>query len=772
MMANSPVAALFASLLAGSFALAADDTTPSVLDAGPEVQRKVLLRATTGESGIYRIAGSDLLREGIDLRTVDAGRLNLYFRGEAVPIRVETGETPSFDTDDFVEFHGTWLEGEYTTKDLYSRTRSYFLVSESAAPVRWKPGPSDEPDRKSLQPGDLWARFHFEPDYGGSLFRYEGNPPDLYYAAVLDMNGTDLDREFALPLFDERAPSAVLSTSYYGRSSMTRAPDHHVALDVAGTRISDVRFDGIREAFDSAVVPTALLEDGTLRIRIHIPEDDAADGSAGRQQLDIVLLDWIRLDYPAVGDSAPNDRVELFAPPVGHRTEPGIRRIRIDGFASQEIVAYDAGNGEALPVTIVSSGAGGYSAELTATLNESTHLLIAGADAVHRPVSVHAVDAGDPVAKAADSGLVILTHPDIMAEAERLAAHRNATGIPTTVIDVHALYDWFGHGHKSPDAIRAYLASLHERPDSALKYGLLLGSACKDPGLIDFRAEGNVDYVPTPYYRSSSHPPFPWDNSYGSFDENAYEPSIPIGRIPARNPEEAAATIDKIIEYETATSHPSINRHVLLSSVESNFVSRMDRAAEAIAERDPDARFSRIYADASIEDTEIYAKNAIEAVDQGAGTLLFIGHGATQRWGQGPIGREPKRFLFDLEAVDEISNAGGYPLCFAATCFTGVFDFDRDIDSIGRKLLHARDRGALAVTAASYRASAHEVMNFMDAFLEGVYADDDRRLGDVYLDMLKTNRNPESRAVMVLLGDPSMTLEPYRERVEDSVAAQ
>jgi hypothetical protein len=115
-----------------------------------------------------------------------------------------------------------------------------------------------------------------------------------------------------------------------------------------------------------------------------------------------------------------------------------------------------------------------------------------------------------------------------------LAQYRESQGLRTALVDVKDIYDEFGYGQKSPEAIREFVwyaaKSWQEKP----RFVLLAGDASYDArNNLGF---GDWDLVPSKQIETASLETAS-DQWYVKKDQEQL--SIAIGRFPARNQAEA-----------------------------------------------------------------------------------------------------------------------------------------------------------------------------------------------------------------------------------------
>ncbi|MDF2193063.1 type IX secretion system sortase PorU [Paraflavitalea sp. CAU 1676] len=320
---------------------------------------------------------------------------------------------------------------------------------------------------------------------------------------------------------------------------------------------------------------------------------------------------------------------------------------------------------------------------------------------------------------------IIVTHTSLWEQAQRLAAfHRQTNGLSVTVVSTEQIFNEFAAGSPDPAAIRNYLKMYHDRAGAdttkRARYLLLLGDASFD---YKSRISNNTNLVPAWESPVSLDPlaTYTSDDFFGLLDNDddingngIYLLDIGIGRIPARNEQEAKAIIDKIIAYhQPATLGPWRNELSFVADDEDNNLHLQD--AEIIAQSAtataPVFNLDKIYLDAYRQESGAGGSRypgVNLAVNSGFfnGTLIwnYSGHGGYRRLAE--------EVVLDQDIINTINNPGKLPLFITATCDVAPYD-NPLISSIGENLLLREKTGAIALmtTTRLVFAFSNRVMN-------------------------------------------------------------
>ena len=153
---------------------------------------------------------------------------------------------------------------------------------------------------------------------------------------------------------------------------------------------------------------------------------------------------------------------------------------------------------------------------------------------------------------------MIVTHRDFIEKARELAMmHELMDGITTLVTTDEAVYNEFSSGKQDPMAVRALLRWLKKKyPSEMPRYLLLFGKGSYDNRDLEGRRLPTVVTYETSYSFDEDGSSYGSDDMMGYLDENGGSSytevmDVSVGRLPAKNIEEAALMVDKLTGYMT-----------------------------------------------------------------------------------------------------------------------------------------------------------------------------------------------------------------------------
>jgi hypothetical protein len=373
---------------------------------------------------------------------------------------------------------------------------------------------------------------------------------------------------------------------------------------------------------------------------------------------------------------------------------------------------------------------------------------------------------------------LIISHASLLSQAERLAAfHRQKNNLKVTVVTIDQVLNEFSSGASDPVAIRDFVKMYFDKnvsnPASRPKYLLLFGDASFD---FKNRVINNTNLLPS-YQSTISLDPlstYTSDDFFGFLDDNEDINSglvtnlldIGVGRVPAKNNEEAKNYVDKVIAYYAKESFGSWRNSIsFIADDEDNNLHLQD--AELITgtvSANPVFNIQKIYLDAFQQESGS-AGGRYPTVNEtinnriASGTLVFnfIGHGGAARLAE--------EVILDQAMINSWNNSNRLPLFVTATCDFAPYD-NPFINSLGENILVRPKTGGIAmmtttrlVFSFSNRVMNNNYMQFaMQPDANGKY----RSLGEAILAAknytYQTSGDVINNRKFTLLGDPALTL--------------
>jgi hypothetical protein len=240
------------------------------------------------------------------------------------------------------------------------------------------------------------------------------------------------------------------------------------------------------------------------------------------------------------------------------------------------------------------------------------------------------------------------------------------------------------------------------------------------------------------------------DPTYGAVNGDDPLPDLAIGRLPAATVDELRWMVEKILAYEA--SGPHLDGPVVLVADNPDGAGDFHADADALASgvlagREP----RKIYLGQL--DTETTRTEIVEAFDQGASLMSFLGHGGIQLWAHEDI--------LDNARVASLAAQPRQPLLLTLNCLNGYFHFPY-FNSLAEELLKTKDRGALEAFSPSGLSLNGPAQLYHRMLLRELTNPARLRLGDALLAAqgayAETGAFPELLSIYHLFGDPALRL--------------
>ncbi len=691
------------------------------------------------EAGLYALTYDDLASAGLPVDTLDPRTLRLThgLPRQEIAIQVEGESDGVFDSGDRVLFYAEPQFSRFTDTDVYlldhGQTDGLRMGTRSGDP-------------SGLPSGTVWRTAQAETNQHYES-RYTGRDGDHWYWDNLRQPDRTLGTyaiRLDAPLSTTAAPAATLTLWLQGYTDPIQNPDHRVRVSMAGTLLGEITWDGMAAVEASVSVPASLLHDGENQVTLSLP--GAGVTTEG------LWLDAFRLTYPGTGRAGSD--------PARFWGSPNPQAYTLAGWASPDLSVYDITDPivprRVSEYNLVSSG-GTYTLTLGDSDAYTSTYLVVTDDQIKTPLALQAADilAGPP-----DADYIIITHPDLAAAVTPLAAHRTAQGWTVAVVDVDAVYDTYGAGRMSPDAIHAFLQHAYSAGTASIPmYVLLVGDGSYD--FKDYSGGGVQNLVPP--YLADVDPELgetAADNRYACVDGDDALPDLLLGRLPVKTAAEAQIVVGKIIQYEMNPLPGGWNADVLLVADDADPGGDFPADSDNYAANQVTAPFTvtRRYclgsdptvSDCSPQDTEMLHTAILSDWNGGALLIQFTGHSSWQQWAA-------ERF-FHLDDLPVLHNGRRLPIVLEMTCFTAAFQ--RPEPTLDETLVTLDGGGAVAAwggTGLGVGAGHHRLSA---GFYHALFDDQVETVGEATLAgkllLAATGQNLDLLDTYVLLGDPAL----------------
>lgn len=363
--------------------------------------------------------------------------------------------------------------------------------------------------------------------------------------------------------------------------------------------------------------------------------------------------------------------------------------------------------------------------------------------------------------------LIIVTHPDFLEEANRLANFRRTHDqLDVEVVTTQQVYNEFSSGSQDITAIRNFAMHLYYKtPEAKLKYLLLFGDCSFD---YKNRISNNTNFVPT--YQSpqslSIIGSYASDDYFGILAKNKGGwasndfVDLGVGRLPAKNAAEAKVMVDKLIHYgrskECLGEWRNRYSFVADNGDQCTHSNQADELSESVVSRNPASNIRKIFvgaynrvAGAGGYTVPSATNELINTINKGNLIVNYTGHGGETVWAD--------EFLFTSDMISQLTNYDRLAFFITATCDFGRHDYPSQTSGAESVLLSDKG-GAVGIMTTGRPVGSYNNFQINKAFYSGLYKEingQPGRMGDAMREAKNINTDKISNRGFTLLGDPS-----------------
>lgn len=680
------------------------------------------------EDGIHEITYQDLVDAGADLRGVDPSTIKLYNLGREIPIFVFGEGDGAFDSSDYIVFFGLGNKGEYSYSNCYW--------------LSWGGGSGLRMENLDCRPGDSLAvhssfihKVHFEEDNEYYPSVHEGEGKDHWYWQELLAPFTG-EYPVTLPDVASSPYDVKMKISLLGKSGLS----HHTQIYVNRYLAADLNWQGMIVFESNFTCEPRLLSRADNLLKIVCPSSE----------LDQIFFNWIEFEY----------RRDYFAwEGVLRFKDTGLEpnQFEIAGFPDSLIELYRITDPHQvvrmIDYSIVPENSS-YKLVFQDSLSEEEYLaLVSGMR--KKPVSIVRDEPSHLRSSMNSSDYIIITHEDFHENVQPLKYLRQAEGLAVKVVKVDDIYDEFGYGNFTPQAIKDFLSyAFYNWRSPSPSYVFLVGDAS-----CDYKGDlpnGNVNFVPThlfvsqtDYLETSS------DDWFVCIVGDDMLPDMLIGRFTAQTEADIDAYVDKVISHETSNPPGDWRERVLLIADDPDDAGDFEAICDRLADE--------YIVPAGLDTVKIYLNRCypncrqaiINAINQGVVICDYVGHGSMDRW--------TRERVFVSSDVASLNNVDKYPLVLTYTCLNGYFHHESDDYSLAEEFVRAPAKGAIACLSHSGLSYAF-YSQIMGEYHHGALLNDGNfivgsAVCQAKIDFLAWWANSWDQAFMLtLFGDPALEM--------------
>jgi hypothetical protein len=398
---------------------------------------------------------------------------------------------------------------------------------------------------------------------------------------------------------------------------------------------------------------------------------------------------------------------------------------------------------------------------------------------------------------------VIVTHPDFLSQANRLAELHRQIGTSTHVVTTNQVFNEFSSGAPDAVAIRMFAKMFHDRallnPGTELKYLLLFGDGTFDPKnrvannnnmILTYQADNSENYLSC--YVS--------DDFFGMLDDNESLASVDlldigVGRILASDITQAKQQVDKI-EHYMKNGSTLFNSNNASCCLDNNSTSTFgdwklkyiqiadDEEGNYFIANDTEPQYDlvktnhfemncdKLYLDAYPQQTTAGGQrypdvfNAItDRIQRGALLVNYVGHG-------GEVGLAEERVV-TIPQINSWTNINALNLFVSATCEFTKYDDPKRV-SAGEWVALNPTGGAIALMTTTRSVYFGVNTSVGNALFDHVFDRNSDNSPLTFGEIMMRTKNDalasDNKRSFTLIGDPALKIAlPTLKIVTDSI---
>ncbi len=295
---------------------------------------------------------------------------------------------------------------------------------------------------------------------------------------------------------------------------------------------------------------------------------------------------------------------------------------------------------------------------------------------------------------------LVIAHPAFLSGTAPLVAHRQSKGQVVKVENAQAIYDKYGEGLPTPQAIKAFLQEAYNTWSTRPQYVLLVGDGTFDPKHYQ---NASPTFIP-PYLQMISQGEYAADNRYVTMDGvDDILPDMMIGRLPVNDAAQLADITNKIINYENNPPAGDWRQHGTVIADyplygDYDFVLVSDALYDKM--RSTPLLKQKIYYKVNYLTGDAANTAILQAWNAGTAIITFSGHASWHQWGGRTYDPVSNEILFQYHAdpaisdLDDLVNGYKLPAVLEFTCETSRFDTP-GFDTLDELLVRKSNGGAI-----------------------------------------------------------------------------
>ncbi len=716
------------------------------------------------EKGIYRLTFEQLVSAGIPISGgVQSSKLEISNEGVDIPIEIHDGGDGVFNSGDYIQFVGYPPKpSPYCSSNIYNVDNVYWFSYQSDTPPDTFKVIDGFPHTVNKKIVSTQYTVHYEKD---SLYERLGYAPDGNRDFWF-WGGADGTKGTATDIFRTTFPTMknwiadsnkiIFRTDLHGLTTYdSYNPDHLAKIFINNQQIGTKTWDAeTRATFEGNFI----FGNNGVPIRPQNTFEVVVDGAAINNS-DVIRINWFELEYwrelkadqnnltfqSSDGITGSNtysitnwqpDNMEIFIPQRGEM----ILNPQLLNDTSRQVLFND-------------------------NINEKTEYFCVSNDYFLSPDSIIKDIPSDLRNTENGADYLIITHPDFMEAANRLAAYRSQhlegySSPRVKVVNVLDIYDEFSNGLLNPYAIKDFIKYTFNSWNGAPPaYVVLMGDMSYD--YRHLLSSSRPDFIPSIPYQQIRYGQAVADNNFVAVSGNDVFPDAAIGRLSCETTGEADILVDKIISYP-ADNGKEWKQNVLLIGgggdlSDENFFHFNDEELYLqnnyiVPQGYTTSKVFRYPANDEQLPFKGEGPEIRQKMDEGCVITNYYGHGGGYQWD----------LVFLNDDIYQLENGGRLPMIFSVTCYTAHFD---NQDVFGEQFDKVPGKGAIGFWGHTGLTFWDYGLSINDEIFHQIFTNQKYVVGDAILDAKSVFLSDSSNtftsdhiALLTLLGDPALEL--------------
>jgi hypothetical protein len=719
---------------------------------------QVYYKFSIAKEGMYRLNYQDLKNAGLPVDIINPKNIKLYAKGKEIAISIPGESDNKFDNTDYIEFYGTYNNGEldtdlyriateqpHTCHSLYQDSLPYYLTWQNGSQgKRWKKYNDLNYIGKTRD-----SFFTFESatyfreswtdgnPFSGGLGQFsEYNTGEGWFSNAYSNGGYTY--QILTPYFNTFGPSPFLKFSVYGKNDNvtlgTDGNNQEVSIYVGNTNalIFQKRFKGYEQITDAVSLSKNLISNST-------PYTISSTISGGR-----MMNSFVKIEYPRNFDLGNTSSFRFSYSKANDYLE-------FDNYSKNNPNVYDIKNDYSISTSKISNK---IKCNLPTGISNKDLLIYDSSDVVvlsSSLISTIQFKNYDFANKAYD--FIILTHEKLDSSVAIYKDYRSSNeggGHSVFIGQFPFLYDQYYYGIHHPLAIRNIVNEMISKQTTPPDHLFLIGKGQTYNRItLDYNNRILEDLVPT--YGTP-----PSDYALTSMlRSNSLEPAVATGRIPARTNEQVINYLEKVKIHEKPTSE-IWNKNVLHlaggkdQSENNQFKNYLSSYNSTLSKALFGGKTTLLSKTDPLPTVGNLTTKAQSIINDGVAMVTYFGHGSAQ--------------VLEIEIGDayQFKNEGKYPLFYFNGCALGNC-FEQY--SIPESFLFQPKVGCISWVASTSFGFASELHAYSNNFHQNIFKNNyGQSIGYNFKETIKNYQqlgndyNRNNCRQLIYLGDPSNTL--------------